>query len=426
MSKLLIKPSQLNGTINAPPSKSFTHRALISASICNGKSVISNIYLSEDIKATINCLKKLGAKINFIDNKTIEIIGPINIKNKTDIILDCKESASTMRFLIPLAALFDKPIIFTGNTSLLKRNMKPILECLSKHNASFKYEKDNSFIIQGPIKSGIYKIDSSISSQFISGLLFALPILKEKSTICVKSESVSNPYIDMTIEMLKNFNIKIEQKDYKYFIINKSQKYTPSDIEIEGDFSQASFFLVAGAINSKIAIKGLNKLSKQGDKIIIEILKEVGANIFFKDNILYCSHSNLKPFEFDAKNNPDLVPILSILAHFCYKESSIKNINRLKQKESDRVYAIKSMLENIGSSVKIKDDQIKIINIHNKNNKHIDTFNDHRIAMAASIFGLFATNPITLNNYLCVNKSYPTFFKDYKSIGGKFNVINLE
>lgn len=423
---LIVNPSTLNGIINAPPSKSYAHRALIIAGLCNGSSLITNISLSVDILATIDCLKKLGASIEINENNSVYVKGPINLENKDNIVLDCKESASTMRFLIPIASTFDKNIKFTGEKSLLNRTMRPILECLTEHNCEFKYFKDNSFMIKGPITPGEYSINSSTSSQFLTGLMLALPLLKSKSNIYVKDNLVSSSYVDITIDILKYFGIDIYKKNNHFFCIYGNQEYIPSDYSIEGDFSQSSFFLTAGALNSNIAITGLNPNSKQGDKKIVDILKKVGANIFFKEKILYCCPMSLRPFDFDATNNPDLVPILCVLAYFCSGKSTISNIERLKSKESDRLSAIENFFEAIGGCIQIKDDKIIIMNIENKIKHKIKTFNDHRIAMSISIFGLLAKDPIIIDNHECVKKSYPNFFDEYKKIGGKIDVVDLE
>lgn len=420
MNKITISKSKLEGSVNIAPSKSLSHRYMIASSLSNEKSIIENVLISEDLIATINILKNFGVSINKINENSFEIFKEeFSVPNN---LLDANESGSTLRFLIPYAWIFDKEITFTGKKSLGKRPLTVYEEISKTFNYSLEKTNNNFPIkVSGPLKSGDYIIDGSISSQFITGLLFVLPILKGNSRIIIQEKIASKGYIDLTLQVLKEAGINIEFKD-NTFLIKGNQTYLPLTKKVEGDYSQAAFFIVAAIINkSKIIINNLNSDSLQGDKKILEIIDKMGISFEFINDSLEVNGniSKLNETEIDLYDIPDLGPILMVLAASINKTTVFKNIDRLYIKESNRLEAMQKNLEKQGVKFLIVDKTLFLTGVNKfLGNVTFDTFNDHRIAMALAILGTCAENPVVLNDYTVVNKSYPEFFLDLKKIGG--------
>ncbi len=428
MKKIIIKNRKLEGGITPPPSKSILHRCIIAASFANGVSKIKNINLSKDILATINAMKELGANIKIeknsltIDGRDIFFISfPSEIRKKNivgkNIKIDCNESGSTLRFLIPISLIKKNKVEFIGKDRLFKRPLTTYFRIFDEMNIKYNFQNKikNSLLIDGELRAGIYKIKGDISSQFITGLLFSLPLLKENSKIIIENKLESKSYIDLTLDYLTKFGIKIINNNYEEFIIEGNQQYTPQNIEIESDYSQAAFFLVANSINSKITIKNMNLKSKQGDKKIIEFLKEI-EEFNKKNETLYL----------DARDYPDIVPILSLKCAISDKRIEIVNIGRLRIKECDRLKATVDELSKLGFDLIEKENSI-LINSKNKTElKNIDNIeltahNDHRIAMLIAIASTIYKKNIILDNADCVEKSYPNFWQDFLDLGGEIN-----
>ncbi len=400
-----ITPKRLKGTINIPPSKSISHRALIAAALADGESRIYNLLDCVDITdATIKALRALGADISICDNYT-KVTGISSAPKKAEI--DCQESGSTLRFIIPIASALGCDTTYFGRGKLPERPITPYLDEFPKHGVWFLSDK-MPYITQGKLKGGIYEIAGNISSQFITGFLFALSLLENDSVIKITTKLESKPYIDLTIDAMKSFGIEIIEKGNEYRI-KGGQKYIPTDYTVEADMSQAAFFLVADAIGGSLEINGLNPDSKQGDKAIIEIVK--------------CYGEKKKPFDIDASQIPDLVPILTVLATFANGKSRIRGCERLRIKECDRLAAISEELNRLGAKITIKNDALIIEGVNALKSGVCDCWNDHRIAMALSVAAQRAEGEIILKGAECVSKSYPTFFEDYKMLGGIADVI---
>ncbi len=413
MYNVTIIPKKLNGEVVVPPSKSVAHRLLICSALSEGISVIGNVSMSQDIKATINALRSLGAQIS-VSNSTVTVKGITN-PNKESLI-DCNESGSTLRFMIPVAAALGVSSVFEGKGKLPSRPIDTYVKEFSKKGIDFCYNNTMPFSFSGKLKSGIYEIEGNISSQFITGMLFALPLLEGDSEIRLLSELESRPYVDITIDCLKKFGVEIEQNANGFFV-KGGQKYKSCNTDVEADFSQAAFFLVANALGSNIILNNLNYNSFQGDKKIIEIIKEISYNN--KD-------TKLRPFKVDGSNIPDIVPILAVLASFCDGESEIYNIARLKIKESDRLHSIAVNLNAIGGNVKEYDDKLIIKGVNSFSGGVTDSFNDHRITMSLAVAATKCKNKLIINGADSVKKSYPDFFADYIKLGGEINVISVE
>lgn len=411
-----VTPAKLSGKITPPPSKSVAHRLIICASLCDNESVISNISFSKDIIATINAMRSLGAEIETSDD-TVIVKGMKSTPETA--VIDCCESGSTLRFLIPIAAALGVDCKFSGEGKLPSRPITPYLSELTANGIKFDYNNTMPFSISGKLKSGIYSLRGDISSQFISGLLFALPLLDGDSEIILTSELESKPYVDITIDALNTFGISVTETPNGYRIKGNQVYKAVDKLVCEADFSQAAFFYVANALGSNIEICGMNEKSSQGDKKIVEILGEIGYNN--KDRV-----SDLKPFEVSVKDIPDLVPILTVLACYCNGESVIYDAKRLRIKESDRLMAISDCLIAMGADIEVFDDKLKIYGGKRLKGTTIDAFNDHRIAMSAAIAATISDGDVIISGAECINKSYPDFFEDYNKLGGKANVINLE
>ncbi|MFV0379399.1 MAG: 3-phosphoshikimate 1-carboxyvinyltransferase [Anaerorhabdus sp.] len=408
------KGNTFNREIIIPPSKSLLHRSLICASLAEGESTIENIILSDDVVATINCLISLGAKIDVYENKII--VNGINGQRVTKKKIDCKESGSTLRFLIPIVSLYEKEMIIMGKKSLMSRPLDVYKKIYDEQSLEFDL-KDDSLRVNGKLKFGKYIIDGGTSSQFISGLLFVLPLLSDDSSIEIINSFESKAYVDLTIDMLLKFNIKIEKIGINKFYIKGNQKYKSANIKVEGDFSQFAFFAVLASFKGPITCTGLNHSSLQADKKIIEILKNMGSDIESINNGYIINKSKLKPFKFDISECPDLGPILSVCASLIDGDSTLKNISRLRFKESDRVIAVKEELKKCGID-SFDDDQNYLIRGKGSWNVKEDliSHNDHRIAMALVIGALSNNVEVIIDSFEAINKSYPTFLIDLKII----------
>jgi len=409
----IIKVDKLVGELSPPPSKSVLHRYIIASSLAKGISKIENISFSEDIIATIEAMKKLGAKIEQKENYLL-IDGSDTFKNLNENIeIDCNESGSTLRFLFPLSIVKENKVLFKGRGKLFKRPMTPYFENFEKFKIKHSYIDENAILLEGQLKAGIYEIDGNISSQFITGLLFSLPLLDGESKIIINGKLESSNYIDISLDCLNKFGIKIINNSYQEFIIEGNQSYKVGNYRTEADYSQAAFFLVANAIGSKIKINDLSEDSLQGDKKIIDYISEID-NWNSKDTLVL-----------DGSETPDIIPILSLKAAVSGKKIEIVNIERLRIKESDRLKATVEELSKLNFDLIEKKDSILINSRENfevnKNEKAISlsAHSDHRIAMMIAIATTCYDGEILLDNLDCVKKSYPNFWEVFLSLGGK-------
>ena len=415
MNKKIIKANRLTGEVTPPPSKSILHRYIIASSLAKGISKIENISYSDDIIATIEAMKKLGAKIEKKDNYLLidgsKTFDKKYLNNNAEI--DCNESGSTLRFLFPLSIVKKNKISFKGKGKLFKRPLNSYFENFDKYKIKYSYINENEILLDGELKSGEYEIDGNISSQFITGLLFSLPLLNENSKIIIKGKLESSSYIDITLDCLNKFGINIIKNSYKEFIIKGNQNYKSGNYQVEADYSQIAFFLVANSIGSNIKINGLNTNSLQGDKKIIDFISQID-NWNKKEKLIL-----------DGSETPDIIPILSLKACTSKKEIEIVNIARLRIKESDRLRAIVKELSKLGFDLLEKEDSI-LINSRKDFNKiinnspvYLSSHSDHRIAMTIAIASTYYDGEIILDNLDCIKKSYPNFWEVFLSLGGK-------
>ncbi|HCX65570.1 MAG TPA: 3-phosphoshikimate 1-carboxyvinyltransferase [Eubacteriaceae bacterium] len=432
MKHVRITPSTLMGTVNIPPSKSMSHRSIFCAALSDGISNIRNVLLSEDIKATCEAVEALGAKIKYKpeDDKNgryhLRIQGTARLKKKKEKI-DCNESGSTIRFIIPLLAMLGESITVTGKGRLVSRPLDVYYDIFQEKKVYYtnKYG-ELPLTINGKLQSGTYQMQGDVSSQFITGLLFALPLLKGDSVLEITTELESKPYVEMTLEMLERFGIEIENQDYKRFVVKGDQSYTATDYSVEGDFSQAAFWLCAGALSGEIYSNDLKFDSLQGDKIIVTLLEKMDAKI---EKLLLgykTSRSELRGVTIDASQCPDLVPILSVVASLSYGMTEIVNAKRLRIKESDRLDAITQVLSGLGADIAQYTDGLIIKGSDRLKGGKVDSFQDHRIAMAAAIASICCEEEVIITNADSVKKSYPHFWEDFKALGGMVDEFKLE
>lgn len=418
-----IESKMLKGTVAVPPSKSVAHRAIIAAALSGDDCVIENVSMSNDISATVECMRKLGAKCQVNSkNMTVHISEKKTYKVKDMITLDCGESGSTLRFIMPLALGRGVPVKFVGHGRLMKRPQIPYFNIFRDKGIYFE-TGDDFIILNGELKSGTYGLAGNVSSQFISGLLFALPIIDGDSEILISGELESRGYVDLTIDILSKFGIEIENYKYKLFRIKGGQKYKScKEFKIEADYSQAAFFLVAGAIGCNVECLNLNPDSLQGDRAILDIIKQSGARVVKgpSGGIMAKRTAVMHGITVDAKNIPDLVPIISVLCAFCSGESRIINAGRLRHKESDRLKSTASELARLGVNIREETDSLTIYGRDLLESNVCSAWNDHRIAMALAIAACRTEGSVEITGaYEAVKKSYPDFFEIYDKLREK-------
>ncbi|WP_462133285.1 3-phosphoshikimate 1-carboxyvinyltransferase [Peptostreptococcus stomatis] len=443
--------------IEAISSKSFIHRALICASLAHGRSTISYKGLSEDIMATISSLEVMGAKIYIEEDwMTVEAIPADNRSHSIgskgnhdhissdgkygEKIVDCRESGSTLRMLLPLATSLSDDYIFTGRHGLMTRPIDDLTQALRK--AGFSISSDSLPIkIRNrigrkrdiePKKISDFQIRGDISSQYISGLLLAGPLMDGKLRVDVLDKLESKPYIDLTKDVMSLFGVEVEEDDsrgdltegdinriIKTYSIKPGQAYKSNKIKAESDWSNAGFFLAIGALFRGIRVLNLDLESSQGDKRILEVLKEYGARLVVKESYIEVLPGKRKAMNLDIADTPDMLPILAVLAVFAEGESYFTGIERLRIKESDRIESVISMVECLGACACLKGKNLIISGRDRKKLPvyRVNSFNDHRIVMASSIAASLLDGQLIIEGAEAVNKSYPTFFDDFKVLG---------
>ena len=412
---VIIKKAKLSGEIRVPASKSLAHRAIIAASLALGKSVIRNVSMSNDIEATIKAMESLGSIIER-DKDTLTIYGT-QVKRINNVI-DANESGSTLRFLIPVAMISDEPLRFIGHNNLCNRPLDPYLDAFDE--MGIVYKRGGSYLpldIASRLKPGKYNICGNVSSQFITGLLFALPLLEADSIINITTPLESKGYVDLTLDVLKYYGINIINNNYNEFIIEGNQSYTPKDYVVEGDYSQAAFYLCMDALGADIKLLDMNLNSTQGDKAILNCLEDLGAKVIYENGKLAVSEA-FKNTLIDLSQKPDLGPALASLMALLKGTGNLIGASRLRIKECDRITSMNLELTKIGAIIKEDFDSMRIKGVECFNSATFDSHNDHRVAMALAILSLRCNKEIKIKNAECVNKSYPSFWEDFKSLGG--------
>lgn len=427
MKTVKIFPTKLQGTVVAPSSKSMGHREIICAGLAAGTSIIDNISMSKDIEATMRCLKAINVAVDEIPSmiagrKALQISGTGHPMAAADSV-DCGESGSTLRFFLPLGANLNCPLTFIGHGKLVSRPLQAYYDIFDEK--FIQYFNDNGNLpvtVNGRLTPGTYKLPGDVSSQFVSGLLFALPLLNGDSVIEITSPLESSAYVDMTINCLAKFGIKVENEGgaHRRYLVPGKQRYQAQDSQVEGDWSQAAFWTVGGSLGKGITCQGVNVNSLQGDQAVVDIMERMGAAISQTENSVTVNGGATKATLIDAANCPDIIPVLTVLAAVSEGTTKIINAGRLRIKECDRLAAMTSELNKMGAAITEEPEGLTIVGKPEglKGGVQVDAWNDHRIAMSLAIAAQKCAEPIILTGAESVAKSYPTFWEDYKSVGG--------
>jgi 3-phosphoshikimate 1-carboxyvinyltransferase len=416
-----IVPSALSGIVSAVSSKSDAHRHIIAAALSDRPTRIILNNTCADIEATIACVSALGARV-IRENEGLTVCPVDPAHRREPVVLECGESGSTARFLLPVAAALCGKFELRGEGRLPERPFAPVCRAMAENGCVFSGE-NIPFYVSGVMRHGDFYIAGNVSSQFISGLLFALPLQNGPSRIIITTPLESKGYIDMTLSVLSMYGIRIEQSGDMFFVPGGQKYISPGTVRVEGDWSNSAFWLCAGAICGEITVEGLNRSSLQGDRAIIDILKGFGAKITMGERSVTAAPGGLCGREIDVSQIPDLVPALAVLGTAANGNTIIKNAARLRIKESDRLGAIAQNLSKIGADIEKKKDSLVIFGGKTLAGGEVDSFNDHRIAMAMAVASVLCRDRLVIKNAGAVSKSYPAFFEDFKRLGGKFDVV---
>lgn len=431
--KVKITPGMLNGAIEIPPSKSYSHRAVIAAALTNSEngeiSRVDNLKFSVDITTTIEIMENWGADVvkgeNFLEIKGNN--GKVVPKNEYT---QCNESGSTIRFLIPVGLTNENELIFDGKGKLADRPLDSYYKIFEKQGIEYSTQIDNEtgnkklpLKVKGRLKAGEYEIDGNISSQFITGLLYALPLLDGDSVLKINKNLESKGYVDLTLEILELAGIEVKNNGYRSFEVKGNQRYRPFNYTVEGDFSQAAFWIVAGIISSnadnEIKCLHVNKNSLQGDREVIEIVQRMGASLEIFEDYVIVKPSKTKGTVIDISQCPDIAPILTVLGALSEGETRIINGERLRIKESDRIASIKTELNKLGANVTEEGDSLIIQGVSGfRGGVEVSAWNDHRIAMSLAVASTRCEEEIIIDEAESVRKSYPHFWDDFEKMGG--------
>ncbi|MEM2133317.1 MAG: 3-phosphoshikimate 1-carboxyvinyltransferase [Candidatus Jordarchaeaceae archaeon] len=418
----------LQGAVSAPPSKSYTHRAFIISTLAEGKSEIFEPLISRDTLASIRACEALGAVIERRGEKVWCVSGSPSPKTPEDVI-NVDNSGTTIRIMTAVSSLAPGFTVLTGDSSIRQRPMGPLIKSLGDLGVrcfSTKGDDKPPIVVEGGgIKGGKTNIPGHISSQFISALLIACPLAKNETRISFTSELKSEPYLEMTMEVLSLFKGNIKYLPNMGVVIPPKQTYSPTSVRIPGDFSSAAFILSAAAItDSDVKIHNLDMGSKQGDKKIVDILIKMGAEVELGENyVRIIGGHKLKGISFDCGNNPDLLPILAVLGSVAEGKTDIFNAQHVRYKESDRISAMAKELSKMGIRI---DEKIDGLTIHGGKLKgaHVETYNDHRILMALAVAALAAEGETIISGVESVDVSYPSFLEDMNFLGANFRRMN--
>ena len=419
---LVLTPKKLSGTLVVPSSKSAGHRDLICAALADGKSLVKNITPSEDLEATCRVLQKFGATVETVAHedgrRTVAVTGGLSSQT-SPLKVDCGESGSTVRFLIPVGLLTGREITYTGRGRLPERPLDPFLKIFDEKHIDYK--KGNQSLpltISGQLKGGTYELPGNVSSQFFTGLLMTLPLLRDDSVIRSTTVVESESYINITLDCLRRHGIYVEKERDGLYLIRGRQAYRKGEYTVEGDFSQAAFWLVGGIIGQALELTGLSGNSTQGDREIVSFIESMRGRIERSGSVLRAVPSRTTGLTIDVKDCPDLVPALAVLGTFSQGITRIVNGARVRLKECDRLHAMAEVLNALGGKVQETKDGLIIEGVSSLTGGRVQVWNDHRIAMALAMASQRCTGKLTIEGAECVRKSYPSFWQDFAHMGG--------
>jgi 3-phosphoshikimate 1-carboxyvinyltransferase len=409
---------KLAGGVKAPPSKSYTHRAIILAGLGTGTTRINDPLLSADPLATIDAMRLAGAHIDVYDDY-LTIRGNSGKIQAPDLV-DVKNSGTTLRIMSSVFSLQPKKVTLTGDESIQKRPMGPLLEALESAGVKTTSKKGNPPVtVQGPMAGNTIRIRGDVSSQFISGLLIACPLRRHHTDIEITGELKSKPYLDVTLDAIADFGGKIERNGYEFFHIPGDQSYSRSEYNVEGDYSGAAFMLGASALTEEeVTVTNLPAASTQGDRYFIDILKMMDANVRTRGNeVMVMGGSMLRGIDVDLSQTPDLLPITAVMCALARGKSRIHNVEHARIKECDRISAMANGLKLMGAKVDERPDGLIIEGTDSLIGAGIESYADHRIVMAFAVAGLRAAGKTVINHAESVAVSYPNFIEDFKRLG---------
>jgi 3-phosphoshikimate 1-carboxyvinyltransferase len=402
------------GTMYVPPSKSYTHRAILMAALSGGRCLISNPLDSFDTRATADAVRSMGAKVTETeDGLIIESKG----LHAPDRIVDVMNSGTTMRLMTGIAALFDSPVTITGDESIRKRPMGPLLAALEGCGVECSSNDGKApIIIKGPVKGDTIDIDGSMSSQFVSSMLMMSPLIGRPMGVRIVGKMVSRPYVDITLSMMRAFGIEVQETDDGFHI--EPQQYKPRDYAVPSDFSSSAFPLVAGGLSGRVTVNGLDLNDPQGDKRIIDILKKVGCDVEISGDTITCyNQGRPRACDVDMSEIPDLFPIVAVLMSTAEGTSRLYGAPQLRFKESDRIASVERMLRTLGADITGTDDGCIINGVKRLKGGRIDHLGDHRLMMSGAVASLVSNGPVSMEDDGCWNVSYPGFVDLIRSIG---------
>ncbi|MDE8034729.1 3-phosphoshikimate 1-carboxyvinyltransferase [Actinobacillus equuli subsp. equuli] len=428
MEKITLEPiSRVAGEINLPGSKSLSNRALLLAALAKGTTKVTNLLDSDDIRHMLNALRALGVNYSLSEDKTICTVegigGVFNWQNGLSLFLG--NAGTAMRPLtaaLCLKGAAEAEVILTGEPRMKERPIKHLVDALRQAGASVQYLENEGYppvaIRNSGLKGGKVQIDGSISSQFLTALLMAAPLAEGDMEIEIIGELVSKPYIDITLAMMKDFGVNVENQNYQTFVVKGNQSYiSPEKYLVEGDASSASYFLAAGAIKGKVKVTGIGKNSIQGDRLFANVLEAMGAKITWGDDFIQAEQGELKGVDMDMNHIPDAAMTIATTALFAEGETVIRNIYNWRVKETDRLAAMATELRKVGATVEEGEDFIRIQPLPLTQFQHaeIATYNDHRMAMCFSLIALSDT-PVTILDPKCTAKTFPTYFNEFEKL----------
>ena len=405
----------LSGTLDIISSKSDIHRCIICAALSDKPTKIRFVGLSKDILTTVECVKTLGARVDFFDGSAV--VTPCDkSKIMQGLSLDCQESGSTARFLLPIAATLCKNVTLKGSGRLPERPFSPLCESLEKGGANFSADKLPITVTKNVSHGGRYEIPGNISSQYISGLLLMLPLFSEGGEVVITTPLESAGYVDMTVDTMTKFGIKIEKGENSYKVLPNQSYTSPEYIRAQGDWSSAAFWLCADALGANVVLSGLDETCPQGDRKVVEILEKFGAKKIVTDEGIIIEAGRLHGIDIDASNIPDLVPILSVVACAARGKTRIYGAKRLRLKESDRLETTKDFLSRLGADITVTEDGLEIEGKGKLSGGMVLGHNDHRIVMSSAICSLICKNQVIIEGAQAVEKSYTMFFTDFDKL----------
>ncbi|MBO5556844.1 MAG: 3-phosphoshikimate 1-carboxyvinyltransferase [Oscillospiraceae bacterium] len=411
-----IRPGTRNGSVRIPASKSQAHRLLIVAALGEGDCQIRCDGISRDIAATIDCLNGLGAEIR--SETDCLIVHPIRQAPQGVCLLPCGESGSTLRFLLPVAGVLEAEAMFLMEGRLPQRPLAPLDQELTRQGMTLQRE-ENRLFCRGVLRPGAFRLPGNVSSQYVSGLLLALPLLNGDSTLAVEGPVESSAYIAMTEQALALAGIAYEKQGWTYRLPGNQKGCLPQSLRVEGDYSNAAFFLCIGALSPEgVCVAGLSPDSVQGDRAVVDILRRFGAEVCETESGILTRRGTLRGVVIDAAPIPDLIPVLSVVAAAAEGETRIVNAGRLRLKESDRLRSTTALLSALGADIVEGEDSLTIHGRSALKGGTVDSFGDHRIAMAAAAAATVCERPVTVIDPDCVQKSYPRFWEDFDRLTG--------